>query len=178
MGIKNLMKIISDEVPGAVRELNMSQLNGRIVAIDASMALYQFMIAVRSGDGTGPSQMLTNAAGEVTSHIQGMFNRTIRLMENGIKPVYVFDGKPPDMKGGELAKRTAKRVLAKENLAKATEAGEVEDMDKFNKRLVRVTPQHNEECKELLKLMGVPIVEGINNYKFFFIVYKIFQFFV
>ena len=33
----------------------------------------------------------------------GMFYRTIRMMENGIKPVYVFDGKPPDMKSGEVA---------------------------------------------------------------------------
>lgn len=31
-----------------------------------------------------------------------MFNRTIKLLAAGVKPVYVFDGKPPDMKGGEL----------------------------------------------------------------------------
>jgi 5'-3' exonuclease len=44
---------------------------------------------------------------QVTSHIQGLFNRTIRMMTNGIKPVYVFDGKPPTLKSGELAKRCA-----------------------------------------------------------------------
>ena len=32
----------------------------------------------------------------------GMFYRTVRLITEGIKPVYVFDGKPPDMKGGEV----------------------------------------------------------------------------
>ncbi|CAN7045653.1 unnamed protein product [Brassica rapa subsp. trilocularis] len=32
--------------------------------------------------------MLTNEAGEVTSHLQGMFNGTVRLLEAGIKPVY------------------------------------------------------------------------------------------
>ena len=32
----------------------------------------------------------------------GMFYRTIRMVENGIKPVYVFDGKPPEMKSGEV----------------------------------------------------------------------------
>lgn len=36
------------------------------------------------------------------SHLMGMFYRTIRMVENGIKPVYVFDGKPPDMKSGEV----------------------------------------------------------------------------
>ena len=76
-----------------------------------SMAIYQFMIAVRS-NGPGGNQaaaMLTNEAGEVTSHIQGMFNRTIKMMESGVRPAYVFDGKPPQLKGGELAKRLAKR---------------------------------------------------------------------
>ena len=65
--------------------------------------------------------MLTNEAGEVTSHIQGLFNRTIRLMTNGIKPVYVFDGKPPTLKGGELAKRTKGRAKAAADLKAAEE---------------------------------------------------------
>ena len=43
------------------------------------------------------------------SHLMGIFYRTIRMVDNGIKPVYVFDGKPPDMKGGELTKRAEKR---------------------------------------------------------------------
>jgi len=35
----------------------------------------------------------------------GIFNRTILLIENGIKPVWVFDGKPPTKKNGELLRR-------------------------------------------------------------------------
>ena len=31
-----------------------------------------------------------------------MFNRTIRMLSAGIKPVFVFDGKPPTMKSGEV----------------------------------------------------------------------------
>lgn len=66
---------------------------------------------------------LTTVDGEPTSHLMGMFYRTIRLLENGIKPVYVFDGKPPDMKSGELAKRTERREEAQKSLQKATELG-------------------------------------------------------
>jgi flap endonuclease-1 len=33
----------------------------------------------------------------------GFFYRTIRMVENGIKPVYVFDGKPPVLKSGEAS---------------------------------------------------------------------------
>ncbi|TYZ64840.1 hypothetical protein PybrP1_008143 [[Pythium] brassicae (nom. inval.)] len=160
MGIKGLMKLLQEEAPGCIKEIpQMSQLAGRAVALDASMAIYQFLIAIRSSDGGGaPAQALTNEAGEVTSHLQGMFSRTIRMMESGIKPVYVFDGKPPTMKGGELAKRSDRRAEAQKSLDEATEAGNSEDIDRFNKRLVRATTQHSEDCKELLRLMGVPVL--------------------
>lgn len=119
------------------------------------MCLYQFLIAVRS-----EGAQLTSVDGETTSHLMGTFYRTIRLIENGIKPVYVFDGKPPQMKSGELAKRTERREEAQKQLEKATEAGEAADIDKFNRRLVKVTKQHAEEAKNLLSLMGVPYIDA------------------
>ncbi|XP_011311490.1 flap endonuclease 1 isoform X2 [Fopius arisanus] len=119
------------------------------------MCLYQFLIAVRN-----EGAQLTSADGETTSHLMGIFYRTIRLVDNGVKPVYVFDGKPPNLKGGELAKRAEKRDEAQKALAAAEEAGNVEDIDKFNRRLVKVTSTHVEEAKQLLKLMGIPYVEA------------------
>lgn len=140
------------------------------------MCLYQFLIAVRI---EGKSISLTNISvlqhlnffhslgaqlttvdGEPTSHLMGLFYRTIRLLENGIKPVYVFDGKPPDMKSGELAKRTERREEAQKSLQKATELGDTADMEKFNRRLVKVTKDHVSEAQELLTLMGVPFVQA------------------
>jgi flap endonuclease-1 len=141
MGITNLAKLIADCASSAIKEneiknyfgknqrermrerskvtnRNNDFILGRKIAIDASMCIYQFLIAVRS-DGNS----MTNEDGETTSHLIGMFYRTIRLMENGIKPVYVFDGKPPTLKGGELQKRKERRAEAEEHLEKATEAG-------------------------------------------------------
>lgn len=103
---------------------------------------------------------MTTVDGETTSHLMGTFYRTIRLLENGIKPIYVFDGKPPDMKSGELNKRAERREEAQKALDKATENGDAAEMDKFNRRLVRVTKHHNQEAKDLLKLMGVPYIEA------------------
>ena len=40
------------------------------------------------------------------------------------------------------------------------QAGNQEDVEKYSKRTVRVTREHNEECKRLLGLMGVPVVEA------------------
>ena len=86
MGIKGLAKLLSDEAPDSLREVPLSSLQGRKIAVDASMAIYQFLIAVRSGGPGGAATMLTNADGETTSHIQGLFNRTIRFITEGIRP--------------------------------------------------------------------------------------------
>lgn len=103
---------------------------------------------------------LTNADGEITSHISGMFARTIRMMELGIKPVWVFDGKPPDMKGGEIAKRQAAKKKAQEELQAAEASGDVEAQNKFSKRNIRVGTKENDDIKLLFSLMGVPVVES------------------
>ncbi|XP_050395210.1 flap endonuclease 1 isoform X1 [Patella vulgata] len=155
MGITGLSKLLGDYAPSCMKENEIKNYFGRKVAIDASMSIYQFLIAVRQ-DGS----QLMSEDGETTSHIMGMFYRTIRMLENGIKPVYVFDGKPPEMKSGELSKRKERREDAQKELDKATEAGDSENIEKFNRRLVKVTKQHNDDCKELLKYMGVPYVEA------------------
>ncbi|PAV78952.1 hypothetical protein WR25_06796 [Diploscapter pachys] len=154
MGIKGLSQVIADHAPAAIKTIKYEENFGRKVAVDASMCLYQFLIAGRQQDGT----QLQSESGDVTSHLMGMFYRTIRMVANGIKPVYVFDGKPPDMKSGELVKRSERRAEAEKALAEAKEKGEVADVDKFERRLV--TKEQNEEVKKLLTLMGVPVVEA------------------
>lgn len=98
MGIKGLTNLISEHAPSAIKSHEIKSYFGRKVAIDASMSIYQFMIAVRQQDG----QLLQNEDGETTSHLMGMFYRTVRMVDHGIKPVYVFDGKPPTLKSGEV----------------------------------------------------------------------------
>ncbi|KAF2368846.1 Flap endonuclease 1 [Trinorchestia longiramus] len=151
MGIQGLSRLIADVAPGAIKENEIKNYFGRKVAIDASMSLYQFLIAVRQ-----EGNVLTSADGETTSHLMGFFYRTIRMVENGLKPVYVFDGKPPTMKGGELAKRAERRDEAQKELAKAEESGNTEDIEKYSRRLVKVTKEHGLEVQKLLSLMGIP----------------------
>ncbi|CAG9838327.1 unnamed protein product [Diabrotica balteata] len=155
MGILNLTKLLADVAPQALKDYELKNYFGRKIAVDASMCLYQFLIAVRA-----EGAQLTSADGETTSHLLGTFHRTIRLVENGVKPVYVFDGKPPDLKSGELNKRQEKRNEAQAALAKATEAGDAAEIDKFNRRLVKVTKQHSQEVKQLLTMMGIPYVDA------------------
>lgn len=160
MGIKGLMKFLQDAAPKAVREQKGPEAyTGKLLAIDASMCLYQFMIQIRD-NRAGSYQNLTNEDGQVTSHIIGMLSRTIRLMENGIKPVFVFDGKPPELKLEELAARRKKREVASKNLEVAQENGDQEEILKNQKMATRVTREHNEQTKKLLRLMGIPVVEA------------------
>lgn len=72
----------------------------------------------------------------------------------------MFDGKPPDLKSGELAKRAKKREETQKALDTATENGDAEEMNKFKRGLVPVTKQHNAEAKELIALMGVPYIDA------------------
>lgn len=41
----------------------------------------------------------------------GFFYRTIRMVDNGIKPCYVFDGKPPDLKSGVVSEAQLSELL-------------------------------------------------------------------
>lgn len=151
MGIKGLNAIIMENAPLAIRKSDIKSFFGRKVAIDASMSLYQFLIAVRQTDGT----QLLNENGETTSHLMGIFYRTLRMIDNGIKPVYVFDGAPPELKKYELDKRKDRRKDTEKKLEDATDQAE---RIKQERRLVRVTPEHNKEAQDLLKLMGIPFV--------------------
>jgi len=109
------------------QEIKIEAYFGYKVAVDASMSIYQFLIAMQRPDG---SNMLTNDAGEVTSHITGLMYRTTKMLEVGIKPLYVFDGKAPELKRGTLDDRKEKREEADAALAKAKEDGDQEAIEK------------------------------------------------
>ncbi|GLI77130.1 elongation of fatty acids protein 2 [Penicillium ochrochloron] len=164
MGIKNLYQVISENAPDAIKTGEIKNHFGRKVAISTketplthhrSMSIYSFLIAVRS-----EGQQLMSESGETTSHLMGMFYRTLRMVDNGIKPLYVFDGAPPKLKSGELAKRGARKAEATEAHEEAKETGTAEEVEKFSRRTVRVTREHNAECKKLLKLMGIPYIDA------------------
>jgi len=79
MGIQGLTKLLGDNAPRCIKEQDFKNYFGRKIAVDASMHIYQFLAVVgRQGD-----QLLSNEAGEVTSHLQGMFYRTARMLEAG-----------------------------------------------------------------------------------------------
>ncbi|WAI01312.1 flap endonuclease-1 [Methanogenium organophilum] len=125
-------------------------------AIDGNNALYQFLTIIRQQDGTP----LMNSEGKVTSHLSGLFFRTARFLEYGIKPVYVFDGKPPDLKSTTIAKRREIRDKAGTAWKVAREEGDVAESYKQARASTRVDEWILSSSKELLTCMGIPFVDA------------------
>ncbi len=121
-------------------------------AIDGNNALYQFLTIIRQPDGTP----LMDREGRVTSHISGLFFRTATLMEKGIRPVYVFDGKPPELKTRTIEERRMARSRAAEAWEKARVAGDEQEAYKQARSATRVDRDIIGGAQELLGLMGIP----------------------
>jgi hypothetical protein len=109
MGVKHLMKFIEKYAPFSLHKTTIANLFGRVIAIDASLQIYQFLVSVRHADAH-----LTDSEGNSMSHLQGLLSRSGHFIQNGIRPIYVFDGAPPDMKRrsgrcGTPSKRATRR---------------------------------------------------------------------
>lgn len=138
------------------RTITLDSLSGRTIAIDAYNILYQFLASIRQEDGTP----LMDYRGNITAHLSGLFYRTTKLLESGIRPVYVFDGKPHRFKGRVQAERAEAKKIAKKKFDEALEQGRYEDAKKYAQATSRLTPEMVEESKLLLKAMGVPSVQA------------------
>lgn len=139
------------------KEIELKDLVGKKIAIDAFNALYQFLTIVRDKDTGEP---LKDSKGRITSHLSGLFYRTVNFIEEGIKTVYVFDGEPPKFKKLTQEKREELKKEAEEKLKIAIEEGRIEDIMKYAQATARLTKELVEDAKKLLDLMGVPYVQA------------------
>ncbi|MCL5412201.1 MAG: flap endonuclease-1 [Candidatus Marsarchaeota archaeon] len=136
------------------RRLSLDELNGRRVAIDAYNAIYQFLSIIRQPDGTP----LMDSDGRVTSHLSGLFYRTIELVEHGIAPVYVFDGIPSMLKQKTIEARMRRRDEAYAQWQEARAAGNAEAARIGAQASTRITRDVVESAERLLTLMGIPSI--------------------
>lgn len=137
-------------------KITLSNLEGKVIAIDAFNMLYQFLASIRQEDGTP----LMDKKGNVTGHLSGLFYRTIKMLDNGIKPIYVFDGKPSELKERTRAERSAAKMAAMEKWQKAIEEERLEDAKKYAQATSQLTEEMVAESKMLLDAMGVPWVQA------------------
>lgn len=136
-------------------EIELGDLAGNMIAIDAYNTLYQFLSIIRQRDGTP----LKNSRGEVTSHLSGFLYRTTNLVEIGIRPMFIFDGEPPRFKAQTLEARTKMRDEAMQRWQTAVAAGE-EDAFVHAQASSRIEGTMVEDAKALLEYMGIPVLQA------------------
>jgi len=138
------------------RKVELSDLSNQVLAIDAFNTLHQFLSIIRQRDGSP----LVDSGGRITSHLSGLLYRTASLVEAGIRPIFVFDGKPPDLKSETLNRRKEVRESAREKWESAKAEGDLEAAYKHAQASSKVDPEIVEDSKYLLSIMGVPFVQA------------------
>ena len=91
MGVRGLWQLLA----AVGRRISIESLEGKILAIDVSIWITQFVKAMRDEDG----KTIHNA------HLVGTLRRILKLLFQGIKPVFVFDGVAPSIKQRTLQRR-------------------------------------------------------------------------
>ena len=152
MGVK-IREIIPET---AVQKISLESLSGKAVALDAYNILYQFITIIRGPDG----RPLMDRRGRITSHLSGLFFRTINLLKIGIKPIFVYDGRPPELKRATVEERTERREEARRLYEQALAEGRIEEAQKYAKQAASLNEFIVESSKKLLTLMGLPIVQA------------------
>ena len=139
-----------------VRTITWEELRGKKIGVDFSNCAYQFLSSIRRPDGTP----LMDSKGNITSHLQGLFSRTLNLINKGIKICYIFDGRPPLLKQYEREEREHRKRVAEERLQKAMDEEDIESMKKYSMQLSRLDTEMISESKELLDAMGIAVIQA------------------
>jgi flap endonuclease-1 len=145
---------IGDIVPR--KEIKFEELKGKVIAVDAFNAIYQFLASIRQPDGTP----LMDSSGRVTSHLSGLFYRNIALLSEGLKLIYVFDGEYHSLKEKTHELRQGMKDIAREKYKAAKEEEDIEGMGKYARGFAKLDKEMIEESKELLEAMGVAVVQA------------------
>jgi flap endonuclease-1 len=149
MGL-NIREIISR------KELDMSELKGKTLCVDAFNVLYQFLSTIRQADGAP----LQDVEGKITSHLSGIFYRNVALLSEGIKLIYIFDGEPPKLKDKAHKIRGEFRDIARERYEESVEEKNIEMMKRYSSQLIRLDDNMIKESKELLEAMGICVIQA------------------
>ena len=136
--------------------VELSDLNGKSVAIDAYNTIYQFLSSIRQPDG----RPLHDSQGRVTSHLSGILYRTANLIEAGIEPAFVFDGDYHELKADTIKERRDRRDKAEKEWEEAIEEGDMEKAYSKAQQTSRMTPEISSSSKELIEYLGLPIVQA------------------
>lgn len=141
----------------APKVLTLEALKGRSFAVDAANQLHQFLALIRTPDGVP----LKDRQGRVTSHLVGLLYRTTRLItEYNLQLIFVFDGKPPDLKSEEIKKRRSQRQLAEKEYKEAVARGDMKTAWSKAVATGRLSQAMAKEAQQVLGYLGIPHIQA------------------
>ena len=140
----------------STKEISIDDLKGKVIVVDAFNQLYMFLASIRQPDGS----LLKDSNNNVTSHLNGLFYRFTKLMQHDMRFIFVFDGKAPDLKLKERARRSSLKEEAQLKYEEAREKEDTEEMRKYAARTSRLTPEMIADAKELIDALGFPIIQA------------------
>ncbi|MEE2759418.1 MAG: flap structure-specific endonuclease [Candidatus Thermoplasmatota archaeon] len=140
--------------------IQLSDLSGEKIAVDAFLTAYQFITSLRARGEGKDGTYLRDSKGRPVSHLMGFLDRCATMVEAGIDPVFVFDGRPHELKFETLAERKERRVNAVEKWEAAVEAEDWKAADKLGAQVVSYTPEMVEETQQMLDMLGIAWVEA------------------
>ena len=138
------------------KDIDVKELENKVLIVDTPMWLYQFLSSIRQRDGSS----LTDSNGMVTSHLIGLFSRIPNLMKKGLLLAFVFDGEKPELKRRELERRKGIKLEAMKKYEDAVKKKDVEGMKKFASRTSRLSKEMIDEAKKLIKALGLPVIDA------------------
>lgn len=97
MGIKDLNSFLKKNIPNTIKKVHLKEYAGKRVAIDTSIYFYKFLY-------------------KHPRFIEQFLEQIYRLIQSGITPIYIFDGKPPKEKQGELNDRKERKDDMKDKM--------------------------------------------------------------
>ncbi|MFX0150042.1 MAG: flap endonuclease-1 [Candidatus Hodarchaeota archaeon] len=142
-------------------EIEYSHLYRKKIGIDAYNMIYAFLAPIRTRQTGGG--YLTDANGNVTSHLSGLFYRMTNLLPYRIRPVFIFDGEPPIFKEKEIEIRKKRKNIAEIKRNDAIARGDLEEALKHAQATSRITSNMIEDAKKLLNYFGIPIIQAVSE---------------
>ncbi|AYV75259.1 MAG: putative 5'-3' exonuclease [Terrestrivirus sp.] len=153
MGIKGLVKWIKTYAPSGIEMINFDKMKNKRLGIDASILMYRAELAIK-----GSGFEMRNNKGDITSHLYVIFFNTIKMLQNNILPIYVFDGKPNELKNKILEEREIKKEKIRELIKnkKLTK----EQANKLELQTFCINNKMHDDLVKMLSLMSIPYIQA------------------
>src|SRR5579872_1195379 len=157
MGIKGLVKWINTYASSGIEMINFDKMKNKRLGIDASILMYRAELAIK-----GSGFEMRNDSGEITSHLYVIFFNTIKMLQNNILPIYIFDGKPNELKNKLLEEREIKKEKIREIIKNKNKKKKLttEQINKLELQTFSINDKMHNDLIKMLVLMGIPFIQS------------------